>query len=285
MREASRLRHCPEVHGGGHRPGCPQGHRGRRDHHLGPPVSRRSGDRAAVAVIQARMGSTRLPGKVLRPLGHRPVLQWVVDAAMASDVMSDIVVATTTLAEDDAVAELAESLGVRVHRGPVDDVLERFLGAIADVEAGAVVRLTGDCPLLDPSLIRGVVELWRAVGGDYVSTVNPRSLPRGLDVELIAIEQLRRLDALAQGVDRVHVTSYVNAHPDEFRRTAVTVSPGAEDLRITLDTPEDAELLDAIVSRLGSGASNWRAVVDLVRSDQQLLAINAHIRQKAIAEG
>src|SRR5262245_60409267 len=132
------------------------------------------------AVVQARMGSSRQPGKVLRDLGGRPVLGWVVRAAQACDVVDRVVVATSTEPVDDPVAQLAARLGADVVRGPEQDVLTRFLLAIdafPDDPADAVVRLTADCPLLDPDLIALVVDTWRAgPAWDYVSTTLVRSL-------------------------------------------------------------------------------------------------------------
>jgi spore coat polysaccharide biosynthesis protein SpsF len=238
-----------------------------------------------VAVIQARTGSTRLPGKVLRRLGDRPVLEWVIGAARASKVFDEIVVATTTEVGDDDVAELAEHCGALVVRGPVDDVLTRYLMAADATGAEVVVRLTADCPLLDPNLIAMCVRAFDADFVDYISTGQPRTVPHGLDVEVVAIGALRTAGVFADGVDRVHVTSYIYKHPDVFRIGGVTVVPACPDLRVTLDEPDDARLLDAIVAELGDQAQDWRAVEQLLRVRPDLVAINAHVRQKAIAEG
>jgi spore coat polysaccharide biosynthesis protein SpsF len=237
------------------------------------------------AVIQARSGSTRLPEKVLRPLGSRPVLAWVVQAAIASDVFDHVVVATTAEPADDPVAELATDLGTCVVRGPVDDVLTRYLTATDVTGADVVVRLTADCPLLDPRLIETCVRAFDPTKVDYLSTNQPRTVPRGLDVEVVAVPVLRTVGQLAAGVDRVHVTSYIPAHPERFRIAGITFEPPSSDLRVTLDEPEDAALLDAIVSELGDDASHWRQVVALLRARPDLVEINAHIRAKPMAEG
>jgi spore coat polysaccharide biosynthesis protein SpsF len=244
-----------------------------------------------VAVVQARTGSTRLPAKVLRPLGPagRSVLAWTVRAARAAVAVDDVVVATTTLAEDDAIAAWCTTEHVRCHRGPVDDVLTRFLGAIAEDDAAWVVRLTADCPLLDPALVDATVAVARATGADHTSTVAERTFPRGLDVEVVGTDALRALDAVAEGFDRVHVTSalYRADAPwaGRWRTASLTVQPGAGDLRVTLDTPEDAALLDAIVARTGDRIVPWRALVALLRDEPGLAELNAHVAQKAMAEG
>ncbi|MEP7036205.1 MAG: NTP transferase domain-containing protein [Actinomycetota bacterium] len=238
------------------------------------------------AVIQARAGSTRLPGKVLADLGGRPVLDWVIRAARAAGQVDEVIVATSTLAGDDAVAELAASLGVPVVRGSEDDVLSRFVAALDAHPADAVVRLTADCPLLDPTLIDAVAGAW--VGAptlDYVSTVLVRSLPRGMDIELVAARALRAVDGMAVGYDRVHVTSAVYADPTAYHLLGLSVTPAANDLRVTLDTAEDLVLLRALVALLPDAPPAWRDVVALLRRRPDLVAINAGVQQKPIEAG
>ncbi|MET0190093.1 MAG: glycosyltransferase family protein [Pseudonocardia sediminis] len=237
------------------------------------------------AVVQARTGSTRLPGKVLRPLGGRPVLDWVVGAAQKAPGVDEVVVATSTDPGDDPVAERAAHLGAAVVRGPEDDVLARFTLAAREHPCDAVVRLTADCPLLDPELVGLVAAAWRqAPDHDYVATTLVRTLPRGLDVELARVDALRDLDATATGYDRVHVTSGLYGEPDRFRCLGLVVSPAANDLRITLDTPEDADLLDGLVEAL-DGRTGWRDVVAVLRSRPDLVARNADVRQKPLEAG
>ena len=238
------------------------------------------------AVIQARAGSTRLPAKVLADLGGRPVLEWVVRAARAASLVDEVIVATSTLAGDDVVADLAESLGARVVRGSEDDVLSRFVAALDAYPADAVVRLTADCPLLDPTLIDAVAGAWAAAPTlDYVSTVLVRSLPRGMDIELVTAGALRSVDRMAVGHDRVHVTSGVYADPTAYRLLGVCVTPAANDLRVTLDTAEDLVLLRALVAELPDSPPEWRDVVALLRARPELVAINADVVQKRLEAG
>jgi spore coat polysaccharide biosynthesis protein SpsF len=238
------------------------------------------------AVIQARTGSTRLPGKVLRPLGTSFVLGWVARAAQAADGVDEVVIATSDHAGDDPIVEAGARLGVPVVRGSEDDVLSRFLAAVEAHPCDAVVRLTSDCPLLDPALIGQTVALWRADPSvDYVSSTLVRSLPRGLDVEVATADALRRVSATATGYHRIHVTSGLYTDPDSFRLTGIVVSPPAHDLRVTLDTPEDAALIEAVVTELGSDPLPWRDVVSLLRSRPDLVAINAQVEQKRLEEG
>ncbi len=241
-----------------------------------------------IAIIQARTGSTRLPRKVLRELGGRPVLAWVVAAARESGVCDEIFVATTTEAEDDAVATLATALGTQVVRGPVEDVLTRFLLAVEATGArngDAIIRLTADCPLLDPHVIAMCGRRFVADGVDYVTTDHDFTVAHGFDVEVVSVEALRRADAVATGADRSHVTSYIAFRPREFRCASVALDPPSVDLRVTLDEAADAELLDAIVAELGARASDWRAVVNLLRSRPDLVALNRHVEVKPLAAG
>ena len=238
------------------------------------------------AVIQARVGSTRFPGKVLEDLGGRPVLEWVVRAARSAAQIDTIVVATSTKAADDDVAELAENLGVAVVRGSEDDVLSRFVAALDAHPADAIVRLTADCPLLDPTLIDAVAGAWAASPThDYVSTVLVRCLPRGMDVELVTAGALRAVDRTAVGHDRIHVTSGLYAQPSAYRLLGLCVTPPANDLRVTLDTREDLALLRALVAELSDAPPSWRDVVAVLRARPELVAINAGVRQKPIEAG
>jgi spore coat polysaccharide biosynthesis protein SpsF len=238
------------------------------------------------AVIQARTGSTRFPGKVLEELGGRPVLEWVIRAARAASQVDEVIVATSTVPDDDAVAALASSLGAHVVRGSENDVLSRFVAALDAYPADAVVRLTADCPLLDPNLIDAVAGAWAAVPTlDYVSTVLVRSLPRGMDIEVVTAGALRAVDRMATGHDRVHVTSAVYADPTAYRLLGLSVTPPANDLRVTLDTQEDLALLRALVAELPDAPPEWRDVVAILRRRPDLVAINANVVQKPLEAG
>lgn len=239
-----------------------------------------------LAVVQARAGSTRLPGKVLAPLGGRPVLDWVVRAARAAGQVDEVVVATSTAAGDDAVASACERLGVACVRGSEEDVLGRFVEVLRSHPADALVRLTADCPLHDPHLIDAVVGAWRAAPAhDYVSTVLVRTLPRGLDVEVVTADALRRADLVATGYDRVHVTSSIYADPTAYSCLGVCVAPDSSDLRMTLDTAADLAALNAVVAVLGDRPVDHRALVTLLRARPDLVALNADVVQKPIEAG
>lgn len=249
-------------------------------------ASVRPGDARVVAVIQARMGSSRLPGKVLRALGGRAVLGWVVRAAQLAAGVDEVVVATSRAAEDDAIEDFARAAGVAVVRGSEDDVLDRYVAAAAAHQADAVVRLTSDCPLLDPAVIGGVVALWRADPAlEYVATTLVRTLPRGLDVELVAVPALRRAWAEATGHHRSHVTSWLYRAESLVPRGGAVFAPDASRLRVTLDEQADAELLDAVVDALGDRVIPVRELVSFLQSRPDIVAINRHVEQKALEQG
>ncbi|MCT2588305.1 glycosyltransferase family protein [Actinophytocola gossypii] len=233
------------------------------------------------AVIQARMSSTRLPGKVLRPLGARSVLAWVVRAAARVPAFDQVIVATSEAADDDPVAAEAERAGATVVRGPLDDVLGRFELAAERHPCDAVVRLTADCPLHDPALLAQVAGVWLADPDlHYVSNTLLRRLPRGFDAELVRRDVLAEQYRVATGTHREHVTSDIHSRPEVYRCAGVVPGEDDSDLRVTLDTAEDAELLDAVVTALGDGVPRWRDVVALLRARPDLVALNAGVAQR-----
>ncbi|MET7463590.1 glycosyltransferase family protein [Nonomuraea sp. NPDC005501] len=238
-----------------------------------------------VGVIQARTGSTRLPGKVLRDLGGRSVLGWVVRAVRQADAVDELVVATTTEPADEAVVAECLRLGVAWHRGPVDDVLTRFQQTLELHPADAVMRFTADCPLLDPAIVREAALVYRAVPGlDYLSTSLTRTLPRGLDVEIASREALARAGREATAHHRVHVTSYLYTHPGASRLLGLAYAPAAADLRVTLDTEDDWRLISRVVAALGDRCLPYATLVGWLRARPEVLRLNAHVQQKALQE-
>jgi spore coat polysaccharide biosynthesis protein SpsF len=235
-----------------------------------------------LGIIQARMGSTRLPGKVLRRLGGRTVLDRVVHAARSSRVLDDLVVATTTLPDDDAVVAECERIGVACHRGPVDDVLTRFLGVLETRSADTVLRFTADCPLLDPHLVARAARVFEASGVDYLTTSITRTLPRGLDVEVVRARVLKEIDKIAYDHHRTHVTSYIYSHADDFDVIGLTAQPDLSYLRLTLDTEDDWKLIEAVIDHFGDEPVAIRAVADWLDGQPELAALNAHVRQKEL---
>lgn len=237
------------------------------------------------AIIQARMGSTRLPGKVLMPLGGTTVLGCVIER-VRSAALDDVVVATSRLPDDDRVADFAAASGARVWRGDERDVLGRFQGAAADVDAEIVVRVTADCPLIDGALIAQMLgDFDHGDPADYLSNTLTRTYPRGLDAEIFTRAALDRAAAEARlPYEREHVTPYLYRHPEIFRLVAYTDPSGADrsSMRWTLDTPEDYAFLRAVFDRLAvqAAAVSTGAVLEILEREPALTSINAAVRQK-----
>lgn len=242
-----------------------------------------------VAIIQARMGSTRLPGKVLRSLGGQSVLAHVIRRVRACTLIDATVVATTTSPADDPVVAEARAHGAGVFRGSEEDVLSRYLGAADEADATRIVRVTSDCPLLDTEVLCRMVARFIERSSapaqlDYLSNSLGRStFPRGLDVEVFTRSALSRADALAADAwDREHVTPYLYSHPEQFRLEGFHQDVDQSKYRLTLDTGEDWALLSAIYEALGPGgkAFSTQEVIDFLRTHPELVALNAKVVQK-----
>jgi spore coat polysaccharide biosynthesis protein SpsF (cytidylyltransferase family) len=240
-----------------------------------------------VAVIQARMGSTRLPGKVLADIGGRTMLGRVVARARRASTLDEVVVATSTLPEDEAVAREGARLGTSVFRGSEQDVLDRYHGAAREFRADVVVRITSDCPLIEPEVIDRVGTEFARAAVDYASNVTPQTYPRGLDVEVMTADALSRAWREAREPhQRVHVTPYIYQHPELFRLLPLVAERDYSGHRWTVDTPEDLAFVRAVYERLGdSDLVSWRDVLALLEREPELAGLNRHVRQKALEEG
>lgn len=226
-----------------------------------------------LALIQARQQSTRLPGKVLESLGDRPVLAWVVRAAQAIPGVDRVAVATSTEAADDAIAAWGKNAGVTVYRGSEKDVLRRFSDAATADGADIVMRLTADCPLLDPAVAGMVLRLLKSSGADYASNIDPATWPDGLDCEAFSREALLIANReAARPSEREHVTPFIRANRGRFKVEAlVNPIPGETGERWTLDTPEDLAFLRGVVAELGSDTiPNHGQVLDLLARKPEL---------------
>ena len=244
-----------------------------------------------VAIIQARMGSSRLPGKVLLPLSGRPVLAHVVKRARDSGVLDEVVVATTDAPLDDPVAELASKLGAMVFRGSESDVLSRYAGAAETFSADIVVRITADCPLVDPEVLAEMVVRFQDLRksdqrADVLTNARVRSFPRGLDVEIFTREALNAANAEATAPhQREHVTPFLYENPSRFRIVDQLREEDASRYRLTLDTAEDYELLNRIFgARMCSDPSDLRldGVLDILTMNPTWASINAHVQQETV---
>lgn len=233
-----------------------------------------------VAIVQARMGSSRLPGKVLEDLGGETMLGRVVERLRAAWSLDAIVIATTVHGGDDALVREARRLDVGAYRGSETDVLARYLGAARSYAADAIVRVTSDCPLLDPGVVDEVVAaLDRDI--DYASNTHARTYPRGLDTEALHRDTLERIARLGtSAAAREHVTAFVMEQPKLFRVAQVRAATDDSDLRWTVDTQEDLAMVRAVYAQFGDAIRPYRELVAAIRARPDLATTNAHVQQK-----
>ena len=231
-----------------------------------------------VAIIQARMGSSRLPGKIFADLNGRPVLEWVVEAARATVGVDAVWVATSTALDDDRVVAWCATHATPAHRGSVNDVLDRFRGAIDASRADVVVRLTADCPFLDPAVIGQTICLRQMTGADYASNVDPPTWPDGLDCEVATSASLRIAAAEAsRPSDREHVMPFLRNNRVRFSiELLIAPLPNLSNERWTLDTEQDLTFLRAVAAKLkGEQPPSFLEVLDVVDRNPGLRELQA----------
>lgn len=246
--------------------------------------------RTFVAIIEARMTSSRLPGKVMLPIGGKPALEVLVNRLKRSRKLDKIVVATTTNKDDDVLETLAAKLGVYCFRGSENDVLGRVLGAARSVSADIIVEITGDCPFVDPGLVDRAIMEYVESNVDYASNTITSTFPNGFDVQVFSTKILAKVDALTQDpIDRVHVSYYIYQHPDIFKLHNWTASDqeSGPELRVTLDEDLDYQVLCKIYDAISPTKPYFSAadVVQFLRQHPEIVNINKYVRQKEVHEG
>jgi spore coat polysaccharide biosynthesis protein SpsF len=240
-----------------------------------------------VAIIQARMGSTRLPGKVLKDVEGETVLARVVNRLRRARLINEVLVATTDRAADDVIVKECRGLSVLVSRGDELDVLDRYFRAAQLAKAEVVVRVTSDCPLIDPEITDKTIAAFLDAAPDYASNALVRTYPRGLDTEVVSVSALGRAwHGGLKRYEREHVTPYIYEHPSEFKLLSVTGDADYSGHRWTVDTPEDLEFVRAVYTRLRDNPTFlWRDVLDLLDREPELMELNRSVMQKALHEG
>lgn len=231
----------------------------------------------AGVIVQARMGSSRLPGKVLEPVAGKPLILHVLERADRTPGVETTVMATSTEPEETPLVETVERAGFPIRRGPESDVLERYSEVVRTWDKTWIVRVTGDNPLVDPTILGRLLDQAREENADYVA---PRGLPIGLYGEILKVGAL--LDAAEYATDaedREHVTMYIKKNPDDFR-IATLQAPRelARPYRLTVDEEADLTLVRRVVRDLGPDCSA-RDVVDHLDAHPELVRINADVRQ------
>ena len=243
------------------------------------------------AIIQARMGSTRLPGKIMKELAGKPMLWHVVERARQAGKLDKVIVATTVGPEDDAVEKLAKEEGWDYFRGSAEDVLERYYQAAKKFGAETIVRITADCPLIAPEIIDECVQKFAAGRCDYISNINPgeRTSPRGLDVEVFSFEALEKAFREAvQPYEREHVTPYIwQNKKNEFKiGSMITATPSyaRPQYRLTVDFPEDFQLMEKIYGEFYKPGKiiDIPGVLRFLDARPEIVTVNAHCEEKQV---
>ncbi len=240
------------------------------------------------AIIQARMNSSRLPGKVLREIAGKPMLGWVVDRSRNAEHLDAVTVATTIDSSDDPVEEYCNAYSIPVYRGDQFDVLDRYYQAARKFGANVIVRITADCPLIDPDVIDQTLEQFFETGVDFAANRLPppftRTYPIGLDTEICTFSELERAwKEAVEPYEREHVMPYLYDVKGRFRTLLVNYPVDYGSVRLTVDTPEDLEFIQQIIKRLNSkNEFNWLDVLALLEREPELALINSGVQHKTM---
>lgn len=233
-------------------------------------------------ITQARMTSTRLPGKVLMKAGGKSLLEWHIERLKWSGL--PVFIATTVNATDEPVVELASQLEVPVYRGDEQNVLERFYGCAEEYGLDIIVRVTSDCPLIDGAIIQEAVEQYREGNNPalYLSNTLERTFPRGLDFEIFSRPMLEKAFRESSTLfEKEHVTPFFyKTHASDFRLINLARESVGADFRITVDTAEDFELVKILIEQYAAHEKGTEEIVSLLQHHPELTAINAHVEQK-----
>jgi spore coat polysaccharide biosynthesis protein SpsF len=242
-----------------------------------------------VIIVQARMTSTRLPGKVLKKVLDKPLLEYQIERLRRVKLADEVVIATTINETDEPIVQLCNSLSVPYFRGSEEDVLSRYYETAKAHQADLIARVTSDCPLIDPEVIDQVMKLYidHQTEYDYVSNSLERTYPRGMDTEVFSFKALQEafLEATALP-DREHVTPFIHRQPQRYSLASVNYSENQSYHRWTVDTPEDFQLIKKIIEAIYPKLPDFtlRDCLNLLEENPEWLTINAHVQQKQYGE-
>ncbi|WP_370298708.1 aminotransferase class III-fold pyridoxal phosphate-dependent enzyme [Pontibacterium sp.] len=233
-----------------------------------------------VAIVQARMGSTRLPEKVMKPVQGKPLIELLLTRLSQTNQVDQIVVATSFNDDNQALIKHVESLGYCCLQGSEEDVLERYYQAASQVNADVVVRITGDCPLVDAALVDQMVKQFKKLHVDYLSNIDPATYPDGLDIEVFTFKALEKAAQEAVlPVEREHVTPYIRQSSD-FKRASIQHDKDLSSLRWTVDEADDLKVIRKVFDHFSPSLQfSWRDVLKLYTSQQNIFADNQHINR------
>jgi spore coat polysaccharide biosynthesis protein SpsF len=240
-----------------------------------------------VATIEARMTSTRLPGKVLLKAAGKPMLTHLIDRLHTVPSIEEIVLATTVNKIDEELVNLAMKSGVAFYRGSEEDVMGRVVGAADSVSADIVVEITGDCPIIDPAIIEQTIRLFLNNKCDYASNVNIRSYPIGMDTQVFRLSTLKKSYAMTTDrSEQEHVSLHIRRHPELFTQLDLVAPAGLHwpELGLTLDTQDDYILLKKIIEHFGDSNSffSCKDAIEFLKTNIELADINKHIKRKNV---
>jgi len=238
-----------------------------------------------VATIEARMTSSRLPGKVLLPALGKPMLHHLIARLRRVPSLDGIVLATTVNPTDEPLQAFAESESIACYRGSEDDVMGRVIGAAEHGDADVVVEITGDCPIIDPDIVEQAIRTFVANEAAYVGNAHVRSYPDGMDVQVFRLDTLKQsAEQTRDPLDREHVTLHIRNHPDLFSHLHMVAPPSLHwlELGLTLDEESDYQLLKRIIEHFGEDRAGFGCgeVISLLRNRPDLVAINRSVSRK-----
>lgn len=235
-------------------------------------------------IIQARMGSTRLPGKIMKKIEQKTVIEYVISSLEKSEFIQEIIIATTKNKEDDVIEDKVKKLGKKIYRGSQDNVLERYTFAARENKLDIVIRITSDCPLIDVNIVDSIIKEFIDKKPDYISNTIKRTYPRGMDCEVFSINALERAyrDAESES-DKEHVTPYIYKNPDKFKISNYCADEDNSKYRITLDVEEDFEVISFIIKEINNKRLDfsYESVIKIIE-DSKIYTINQHVEQKNI---
>ena len=235
-------------------------------------------------IIQARMGSTRLPGKIMKKIEQKTVLEYVISSLENSKFIQEIIIATTKNKEDDIIEDKVKKLGKKIYRGSQDNVLERYTFAARENKLDVVIRITSDCPLNDVNIVDSIISEFIDKKPDYISNTIKRTYPRGMDCEVFSINALERAYTDAESdSDKEHVTPYIYKNPDKFKISHYCADEDKSKYRITLDVEEDFEVISFIIKEINNKSLDfsYESVIKIIE-DSKIYTINQHVEQKNV---
>ena len=231
-------------------------------------------------IIQARMGSTRLPGKVLEELeAGKSCLEYVIQQLEDVFDIKNMVIATTFLEEDDVIEKFCVERGINVFRGEPKNVLDRYYNCAKEFSIQNIVRITSDCPLIDPKIVLELIKKMKTGEFDYVSNALNRTFPIGLDAEIFTFHALEQSWKVAQlQSEKEHVTPFIKKNPKSFKQYNLESDKNKSNIRVTLDVPEDLMLIRNIVSKISNRPILYKDLMELFEREPEILAINKNIK-------